>query len=109
MIKPIVHDFEATELFAAMIGKPEPETDAEISALDGECIDRFGIDLTQFTEIVSHLLPLCEHQILGLTGLGPVASPRTAPSCARSTTWILLQGPQLQSSLTLPLNSDDSP
>jgi len=67
MIKPIVHDFEATELFAAMIGKPEPETNAEISALDDECIDRFGIDLMQFTEIVSHLLPFCEHQELALS------------------------------------------
>ena len=69
MIKPIVHDFEATELFAAMIGKPEPDTDAEISALDDECIDRFGIDLMQFTEIVSHLLPFCEHRTLCLSGL----------------------------------------
>ena len=63
-----VEDFEAAELFAAMIGKPEPESDAEIDALDDECIDRFGIDLMQFTEIVSHLLPFCEHQNLALSG-----------------------------------------
>ncbi len=65
---PQVEDFEATELFAAMIGKPDPETDAEISALDDECIERFGIDLMQFTEIVSHLLPFCEHRTLALSG-----------------------------------------
>lgn len=47
-------EFEATELFAAMTGKPEPETDEQISALDNECIDRFGIGLVQFTEIISH-------------------------------------------------------
>jgi hypothetical protein len=65
---PQVEDFEATELFAAMIGKPEPETDEEISAMDDECIDRFGIDLMQFTKIVSHLLPFCEHRNLALSG-----------------------------------------
>jgi len=55
MIKriPQVEEFEAAELFAAMIGEPEPVTDAEISAMDDKCIDRFGIDLLQFTEIVS--------------------------------------------------------
>jgi hypothetical protein len=63
-----VEDFEATELFAAIIGKPEPETDEEIRAMDDECIDRFGIDLIQFTEIVSHLLPFCEHRNLALSG-----------------------------------------
>jgi hypothetical protein len=65
---PSVEDFEATELFAAIIGKSEPETDEEIRAMDDECIDRFGIDLLQFTEIVSHLLPFCEHRNLALSG-----------------------------------------
>jgi hypothetical protein len=65
---PSVEDFEATELFAAIIGKSEPETDEEIRAMDDECIDRFGIDLMQFTEIVSHLLPFCEHRNLALSG-----------------------------------------
>jgi hypothetical protein len=63
-----VEDVEATELFAAMIDKPEPETDEQITALDDECIERFGIDLMQFTEIVSRLLPLCEHRNLALSG-----------------------------------------
>jgi hypothetical protein len=65
---PSVEDFEAIELFAAMIGKSEPETDEEIRAMDDKCIDRFGIDLLQFTEIVSHLLPFCEHRNLALSG-----------------------------------------
>jgi len=65
---PQVEDFEATELFAAMIGKPEPETDEEIRAMDDECINHFGIDLMQFAEIVSHLMPFCEHRNLALSG-----------------------------------------
>ena len=70
MIKriPQVEEFEAAELFAAMIGEPEPVTDAEISALDDKCTDRFGIDLLQFTEIVGYLLPFCEHRNLALSG-----------------------------------------
>jgi hypothetical protein len=65
---PQVEVFEAIELFAAMIGKPEPEADEEIRAMDDECIDLFGIDLVQFTEIVSHLMPFCEHRNLALSG-----------------------------------------
>jgi hypothetical protein len=64
----LIEDFEAAELFAAMIGRPEPKTDAQINALDDECIERFGIDLMQFNEIVSCLLPFCEHRHLAFSG-----------------------------------------
>jgi hypothetical protein len=67
-MKPTVEDFEAIELAAAMLGKPEPETDDATRALEDECIDRFGVDPYQLAEIASHLLPLCEHGTAALSG-----------------------------------------
>ena len=68
MTKAFVHDFEAAELFAAMMGKPEPETDKEFEALERECIDNFGIDFFGLSEIAERLLPLCEHANTALSG-----------------------------------------
>lgn len=68
MSKAIVHDFEVPELFAAMIGKPEPETDEETEALEQQCIDDFGVDFCGLAEIAERLLPLCEHAHAALSG-----------------------------------------
>lgn len=65
---PTVCDFEAIELFAAMIGKPEPESDEEISALEQQCIDDFGVDFCGLAEIAGRLLPLCEHANTAISG-----------------------------------------
>jgi hypothetical protein len=63
-----VYDFEAAELFAAMINKPEPETDEDTEALQQQCIDQFGVDFYGLAEIVERLLPLCEHANAALSG-----------------------------------------
>lgn len=64
----MIHDFEVVELFAAMMNKPEPETDEEAETLQEQCIAQFGIDFYGLTEIVERLLPLCEHRELALSG-----------------------------------------
>ena len=68
MRKETVHDFEAIELFAAMIGKPEPETDEETDALERQCINDFGVDFYGLAEIAERLLPLCEHANAAISG-----------------------------------------
>ena len=65
---PAVHDFEVPELFAAMVGKPAPETDEETDALEQECINEFGIDFYGLAEITERLLPLCEHANAAISG-----------------------------------------
>jgi hypothetical protein len=59
---------EAAELYAAMMGRPEPKDNAESDALESECIDRFGVDFLQLSKIAKRLLPLCEHRQLALSG-----------------------------------------
>jgi hypothetical protein len=68
MTRAIVHDFEVPGLFAAMIGKPEPETDEETDALEQDCINEFGIDFYGLAEIAGLLLPLCEHANAAISG-----------------------------------------
>jgi hypothetical protein len=63
-----VDTYEAAELYAAMMGRPEPEDDMENDALESECADRFGIDFLQLSDIAERLLPLCEHRELALSG-----------------------------------------
>jgi hypothetical protein len=63
-----IYDFEAAELFAAMMNKPEPETDEDIETLQQQCIDQFGVDFYGLAEIAERLLPLCEHRVLALSG-----------------------------------------
>jgi hypothetical protein len=62
------YDFEAAELFAAMMNKPEPETDEDTEALQQQCIDQFGVDFYGLAEIVERLLPLCEHARTAFSG-----------------------------------------
>ena len=68
MTKVTIHDFEVAELFAAMIGKPEPDTDEETEALEQQCISDFGIDFCGLAEIAQLLLPLCEHAWPAISG-----------------------------------------
>jgi hypothetical protein len=63
-----VYDFEAANLFAAMMNKPEPETDEDTETLQQQCIDQFGVDFYGLAEIAERLLPLYEHQVLALSG-----------------------------------------
>ncbi len=63
-----VDTYEAAELYAAMVSKPEPESDTESDALESECVERFGVDFLQLSEIAELLLPLCEHCELPLSG-----------------------------------------
>ena len=60
--------YDVPDLYAAMTGKPEAESDEDIDSLERECIDQFGVDFDGLAEIASKLMPLCTQAVLPLSG-----------------------------------------
>ena len=65
---------DAAELWAAMRGKPAPEGDAAVEAMEDDLINQLGIDLTQLAGIADMLLPFCAQAKLVISYI-PSATP----------------------------------
>jgi hypothetical protein len=65
----MIDEFDAACVVAAVFNKEEPEDDEDIDALDDLLLERFGIDLPNFAELVERLLPLCAQNTSPLTGI----------------------------------------
>jgi hypothetical protein len=51
--------WESAELAAAVLGAEAPETDKATEAIENQFVEKYGIDLSTFSEIARRLLPLC--------------------------------------------------
>jgi hypothetical protein len=60
--------YDVPDLYAAMTGRPEAESDEETDKLEEDCISKFGVDFEGLAAIASKLMPLCTQATLPLSG-----------------------------------------
>lgn len=66
----MIDEFDAACVAALMFHKEEPEDDSDVEEIDDLLVDRFGIDVCVFADLLERLLPFCASGISPATGTG---------------------------------------